>query len=522
MKRLIFVMLLLLGLPMIVGCQQEGKPLFFKDTISDEQMAERFFQPEIGATEHIISSEILEYNSGGEIVVFEDNTVLNIRLGEILNVGDLTNIESVDSYLNYIRLEFKPGHDYGYRIHHVDTGDEMFRLPHMDTEHTLSFMPNIIRHRHTVDGETTVKVYEFKDKQLIEDDKKPVELIPSSPMFELNGYEFYVTFDGALILKDGKYHDTFKIPDPSISPAKIFILDNANILIKRTHFLPSDAEDYDVILTDGPEDEKIKLTYELYVISSKTFKTLDLDYYINDINLDMELKLNRISYHKIDKYSKGLLEEKNDFVDNELKQIRELKRPMNAYEAYKLDKNLYVALTPLGIIKFDGKEKILNHLNYDTNNYLSFIIPVTNYLVLSRDYGSEALIYDLNTFKLIANDCLFVRAFVDTVVLEDKEGNYVVYSSHGKNILSGTDIAFHPISSAYNPKAYIFSLVDKNNGYNYYDIYGHKLFTYVNNEVELAYTYQGVEQNYMLVKLIDGADIQYVRIKMSKQIVDEN
>lgn len=79
MKRIFLTIFIILGLGMLLGCAQGKKPLYFKDTITQDDIEQATSQFEIDEVFKLdITSQLDQSSSSDEIIIFEGNIVYNV------------------------------------------------------------------------------------------------------------------------------------------------------------------------------------------------------------------------------------------------------------------------------------------------------------------------------------------------------------------------------------------------------------------------------------------------------------
>lgn len=513
MKRIFLTIFIILGLGMLLGCAQGKKPLYFKDTITQDDIEQATSQFEIDEVFKLdITSQLDQSSSSDEILIFEGNIAYNVFEKQKLELGDLTALESIDVYSEYLALKFDSSKDIGYRIHSRITGDVLITLPHQNLENIITFRSDTIIHTKSVSGDTKITTYYFENGQLAEPptNEDTDELEQVFPDDWLGDYKYYEQTNLIIINKNDKYYDSINTEISAGSTIRHYYLNNGNIIFEIRELLPTIAENYDYITDD--RSQKFKVTHKLYNVKSRSLSVINLDFLLVSVwGLDNENpKLgNRIMFLPLDPETKSTLTLKRGRIDNQFKNLQELTIPYNG-TPFLVNKGLYIVRTMLGVSRFDGKNKVLSEFNFSHSVYNYRIINRQSQLIVFHRTNNKAYIYDIKTGKLIHDEySVFAYNGLD-FLLTDQDNKVYAYSSKGITEIPGTEHVF-----------FGQLIISKNaNGlYDFYSPYGDLLFSHANNTILNTYSFDNGDDGYLIVQLGDGDT--YKHMVVSVKLVSE-
>lgn len=443
MKKIITLLLVLVGFSFLVGCESGTKTIYFKDMFSKEVKEIIAYNNTYSEPVEIdIKSDFATIEQKYDMIVFENKSIFNLETKAIMTFDNSEKINSVRLYENYILLEFGYGNpDYGYRVHHLDTGAELLRLEPDAGSISYHFSDNKIVKIEFLSTLTSIKEYHFKDKELIKDsDIQSPPLNEPKALFKNDDYNYYRFESFYSVHKDGNYHDSFILEEEMTPESSIFNLYDGNLLFQIITEVHEQMDNFDFI----SNEKKYTIKHFLYNVNSKSLKEIKRNIVIQFIlpfGKYIESFKNLIVFSKIDSKTKSLLPMKDGIVDSNFKLLKEVKTPVKGPTVLVNEDN-YAILNENGIFKFDGVNKVTGQLLFDLNKYTLYYATGAEQFFL-QDEAFNIYTYQLETLEFTGNNYIKIDKIINSIspsfLLEDKNNNYYIYSKNGIKRIDGKD-----------------------------------------------------------------------------------
>lgn len=358
------------------------------------------------------------------------------------------------------------------------------------------------------------KDYEMTSETLVEDD------FINNYDIEIENYGYEFNNNEVTIYKDDIYYDFQPRMnyDKSANMSNIFVLNNGNILYYGLTYVLSD-EDYDVYYNN----QKVRLSYELYEVKSKKRNPIELDFIVTDLfnnmlyknasNKDIEVITkkveNIVGARRINRETKTMidLEPITLFVNNDLDSIKVFENDLGPIRINEFDMSIgingYYQLKNNALFVFDDSGKVKQHyFNVSSTNQILY----DKYVVSPSDTVGEYAIYDMNTRELISERISLINIYgANNYISVDSNNNYRLFLRDGNykqlhGVFSGVVDWFGELDLT------IYVTKDESvNRYYYYNQNGDLLFSVNNNgnSLNVLYTYAEDNSYRMLVSVYD-------------------
>ncbi|MGI6360623.1 MAG: hypothetical protein ACOX02_06355 [Acholeplasmatales bacterium] len=497
MKKWLIVLLVSFGF-LLFGCTKKEsevttKKLMVKDFYTKEYIEAQ--TPKITMTQKTIRNDDSISGVNEFVLVFFNFAVYHFEKEEFIEF-DKSSAKGVYLHQQYLRVDFTNK----YLIFNYKTGEQLLELiKNPNFEYT--FNENLIVVYEWIEGvRTETKRYYFEDHELLDGapKKDPLE---SLYLGTFKDYRYFHNSDGITLFKDNKFYDYYAF-EPSMRNWNF--LENGNILILYINELPSESLEYDI--SEGTL--KYNYHYVLYNTAKKKANRVELDILINYIQPKSEynpIKMdNYIGYQKIDKQNKMIVHGRTYYggISNDLSKLYPLEFDFGVPRYINpLDNELFAVHTEYGIVLIDGKNKVINQLTFNEDEY--DVTVYGNATVMLRE-ANEAFIYNLKTGELIkGGDLGFAYLSYKKFLLRDDKDKYYIFDGEFKE-LNGQTFPFRNQ----------FYKVKDGTSFNYYFIDGTLLFN-TNREVFYKEVYCGDYTAYILYYMDENAKLIFEIIKVS-------
>lgn len=498
MKKWLIVLLVSFSF-LLFGCNKKESEVTTKQLIVKDFYSEEFadaMYPKMSMTQKTIRNDETISGENQFVLVFFDFAVYHFEKEKFLEF-DKSQGKGVYLHQQYLRVELIDKH----LIFNYKTGEQLLELvKNSDFEYT--FDENLIIVYELSGGvRTEIKRYYFEDYELLKSAPKK-DPLKSIYLGTFEEYNYFSNSDGITLFKDDKFYDYYAF-EPRMRNWNF--LENGNILILYMIELPNESLEYDV--RDG--SLKYNYYYVLYNTAKKKFNRVDLDILIGYIQPKSEenpIKVdNYISYKKIDKQNKMIVHDRTYYggISNDLSKLYPLEFEFGIPRyIVPLDNDLFAAYTEYGIVLINGKNKVINQIAFDEDEYEATVYR--NATVLLKE-ANEAFIYDLKTGELIKGGNLgYAYLSFNVYILRDDEDKYYIFNGEFKE-LEGEAYRYMMYSYFYKVKT--------ETSFNYYFLDGTLLFT-TDSEVFYKEVYCGDYTTYILYYMDENAKLIFEIIKV--------